>query len=217
MNIIISNKNTLITQSYLTQKEEHQYFERKGLGETDIKPSKIAEELIGMLNADGGVLAFGIADNGTLQDLNSIADKLKAYRTLMHDFIQPPCNIELEEVLIENNLVFLYHVEQDFERLYSLKDNEVVFLRVFDTNRKLDRAGVKKLEYDKTIRKFEDELATEFDLNDIDNKILENYQQKLNFKGDALELLYMRHLAKKHDSNYLLKNSTVLLFGGFKL
>jgi len=51
----VSTINSIITKQYLEKQTEDQYFERKGLGEKDIKPSKIAEELIGMLNADGGV------------------------------------------------------------------------------------------------------------------------------------------------------------------
>ncbi len=51
----ISNIHTIITLEYLQTQKEGQYFERKGLG---VKPTKIADELIGMLNADGGVLVF---------------------------------------------------------------------------------------------------------------------------------------------------------------
>ena len=60
MNKPISKFNSILTKEYLENQPENQYFERKGLGEKDIKPTKIAEELIGMLNADGGVLAFGV-------------------------------------------------------------------------------------------------------------------------------------------------------------
>lgn len=45
----LSAINTLITEDYLCHAPEGQYFERKGLGEKDTKPSKLAEELIGML------------------------------------------------------------------------------------------------------------------------------------------------------------------------
>ena len=66
----VSEYNSIITLDYLQNKGENQYFERKGLGEKDIKPTKIADELIGMLNADGGVLAFGVSNNGIIQDLS---------------------------------------------------------------------------------------------------------------------------------------------------
>ena len=49
----ISERNPIITLDYLKNKEENQYFERKGIGEKDTTPTKIAEELLGMLNSDG--------------------------------------------------------------------------------------------------------------------------------------------------------------------
>lgn len=211
--LFISTVNTLITEAYLRTKNENQYFERKGLGEKDTKPTKIAEEIIGMLNADGGVLVFGVSDAGEIQDLKTLPEnELDKYRTLCFDFIHPACNVEFEEVTVDGKLIFLYHVEQDHERLYARKDNEQVFLRVLDTNRRLDRDGVKKLEYDKTIRKFEEEFVTEFELEDIDDELLSEYKDKLNYKGNPLDLLTKRYLAKKKDDNYWLKNSAVLLF-----
>jgi ATP-dependent DNA helicase RecG len=209
----VSKINTIITKEYLQTQPENQYFERKGLGEKEIKPTKLAEELIGMLNADGGVLAFGVANEGTIEDLNVLGDKLNAYRSLAFDFIKPPCNIQLEEVGIDGKLIFLYHVEQDLERVFCRKDNENVYLRVQDTNRLLDRDRIKKLEYDKSIRRFEEETEKKFDIEDLDQKLLEEYRQKLNYRENVYDLLVKRHLAqKKCDGEYEFKNAVVLLF-----
>jgi ATP-dependent DNA helicase RecG len=210
--MIVSKFNTQITLEFLQTKRENQYFERKGLGENDIKPTKIANELIGMLNADGGILAFGVSDGGKIQDLNQLGEKLSDYRNLFVDFIDPNGNVRLEEALIDGNLVFLYHVDQDIERIFKRKDNEEIYLRVDDKNRKLDRNAVKSLEYDKQIRKYEDELEIEFDFEDLDIKLLNGYKQKLNYDGDVLDLLVKRHLAVKKDGQYQIKKAGVLLF-----
>ncbi|MDP8050880.1 ATP-binding protein [Pasteurella atlantica] len=211
---VVSNINTSITINYLKTKKENQYFERKRFGEKEIKASKIAEELIGMLNADGGVLAFGVCDNGEIQDLSSLIeeDKLNTYRSLIIDYITPACNIQLEEVNINDKLIFLYHVEQDIERIFFRKDNKQVFLRVLDTNRKLELDGIKKLEYDKNIRRFEEEVVKNFDFEDLDLNLLKEYKQKINYNGDELDLLCKRYLAKKQDNDYKIYNSAVLLF-----
>lgn len=208
----VSKINSALTKEYLQKKKENQYFERKGLGEKDIKPSKIAEELIGMLNADGGVLVFGVSDDGVIQDLKTIDQKLSDYRTLVVDFIEPYCNIEIEEVLVDDKLLFLYHVEHDIERVYKRKDNENIFLRVDDTNRKLDRNAVRALEYDKQIRKYEDEIDPDFDFNDLDLKLLNRYKEILNYSGDAYDLLTKRHLAIKRDGDFFIKKAGILLF-----
>jgi len=208
----ISKINTLLTTKYLQTQRENQYFERKGTGEKDIKPTKIAEELIGMLNADGGTLAFGVSDAGDIEDLKTLGNKLDGYRTLIFDFIQPTCNIKLEEVEIDGKLVFLFHVEQDFERIFSRKDNDNVFLRVHDTNRRLDREQIKRLEYDRTIRRFEEELAKDFDPEDLEQELLQEYKEKLNYNGSVLDLLVKRYLATKKEDKYSFKNVAVLLF-----
>lgn len=211
--VFISKVNSIITEGYLRKKKENQYFERKGLGEKDIKPTKIAEEIIGMLNADGGVLAFGVSDNGDIQNLRVLSEReLDRYRTLCFDFIHPACNVTLEEAIVNGNLIFLYHVEQELERIFARRDNDHVFLRMLDTNRKLDRDGIKKLEYDKAIRKFEEEVVPEFEIDDFDQELLEEYKSKLNYKGNVLDLLTKRYLARKKDNHYEFKNSSVLLF-----
>jgi ATP-dependent DNA helicase RecG len=210
--MIVSKFNTQITLEYLRTKRENQYFERKGLGEEDIKPTKIANELIGMLNADGGVLVLGVSNSGEIQDLNCLAEKLSCYRTLHIDFIEPCGNIKLEEVNINGNLIFIYHTDQDIERVFKRKDNEQIFLRVDDKNRLLDRNAVRKLEYDKQIRKFEDELEPNFDFEDLDSALLKRYKEKLNYEGKLLDLLVKRHLAIKKDGQYIIKKAGVLLF-----
>ena len=210
--MIVSQINTQITLDFLQTKRENQYFERKGLGEKDIKPTKIADELIGMLNADGGVLAFGVSDSGEIQDLKSLGEQLSHYRNLFIDFIEPHGNIKLEEIEVNGNLIFLYHVDQDIERIFKRKDSENIFLRVDDKNRHLDRDAVRALEYDKQIRKFEDEIQPDFNFEDLDNKLIEGYKQKLNYQGSLLDLLVKRHLAIKKDGEYKIKKAGILLF-----
>jgi ATP-dependent DNA helicase RecG len=210
--MIVSKFNSQVTLEFLQKKRENQYFERKGLGEKDAKPTRIADELIGMLNADGGILAFGVSDAGEIQDLNSLEEKLSDYRNLFVDFIEPYGNIKLEEVDIEGKLIFLYHVDQDIERIFKRKDNEQIFLRIDDKNRQLDRDAVRNLEYDKQIRKFEDETEPNFDFDDLDINLVNRYKEKLNYKGDILDLLFKRHLAIKKDVHYKIKKAGVLLF-----
>jgi len=177
-----------------------------------LKASKIADELIGMLNADGGVLVFGIADNGELQDLAVLGEKLNDYRKLIFDYITPPCNIELEEIEIDNKLIFVFHVEQDLERVFFRKDNDKAFLRIADSNKELSRDDIKKLEYDKNIRRFEEEVVADFDLEDLDNDLLEMYRQRVGYQGNGLDLLNKKHLVNKKNDTFQFKKSAILLF-----
>lgn len=205
-----------ITLEKLRFDKEHQYLERKGIHEKWIKPTKIANELIGMLNADGGILVLGISDNGDIEDLHMLNEEiLDQYRKLAFDFITPSASICLEEKILDTwELLFLYHVDQDYERVFLRKDNEDVYLRISDSNKwPLDRDQVRKLEYDKTIRKFEDEERPDFDPEDFWTSVLDFYRKRLGFEGNYEQLLLSRHLAvKQKDGNIVYKNSAILLF-----
>src|SRR5882672_6699768 len=138
MSTSISKIDPIASIEYLCNEPEHQYLERKGVEEKSIKPSKLADEIIGMLNADGGIIALGISDDGTLQDLQTLDPKLlNSYECVCQDFVKPPANVELEKVYgPAGELLFLYHIAQDYEAIYSRteKSNEAVLRRISDKN-----------------------------------------------------------------------------------
>jgi len=211
----ISKKDSLLTLDYIKNHVEDQYLERKGIKEKGLKPTKLANEIIGMLNAGGGVVILGVSNTGQVQDLNTLdASLLDQYRKACFNLIKPPANICVEEVSLDSGeLIFLYHVEQDYERLFARKDNEDVYLRVADSNNgPLSRENVRKLEYDKTIRKFEDEIRIDFVPEDFRTTVLDFYRTKINFKGSNDELLVNRNLAVKRKRQVLYRNSAILLF-----
>jgi ATP-dependent DNA helicase RecG len=208
----ISLINSIITKHYLQTQPENQYFERKGLGERATKPSKLAEEIIGMLNADGGILAFGVSNDGEIQNLDTLDADLEKYRTLVFDYIHPSCTVWLEEITVDGKLVFLYHVEQDIEQIYCFKDNEKIYLRVQDSNRELNRDQVSKLEYDTGKRQYEEEIILDFDIQDLDLPLLEEYRQQLNFHGSVMDLMVKRHLARLKEGIFQIRISAILLF-----
>ena len=208
----LSEYNSSLTLEGLQTKPERQYLERKG---RDQKATKIANELIGMLNAGGGTLVYGMADDGTVEDLQTLPPReLDAYRKLLHEFIQPPANIELEEIFLpDGQLIFLFHVEPDYERLFSRKDNEAVYLRVADSNRgPLNRDEVKKLEYNKAVRSYEEELQDDFDPEDLDATICEEYRKAMSYTGSFEQLAVKRNLARRKEGQLIYKNSAILLF-----
>lgn len=217
MNMITSAIDPVATLEYLCTTDEHQYLERKGVDERGMAPGKVADELVGMLNADGGILALGISDDGIVQDLRELdAALLLRYEKIMQEFITPPACIELEKLVCEDGkLVFLYHVAQDYENLYERKDNHKVYKRIADSNfGPLDNDEIDKLRHDKNLRKYEDQECPSFDIStDLDIDLLEQYRQKIGYKGTHEELLIKRNLAVENRyGDLVVRNSAVLLF-----
>lgn len=207
-----SQCNSRLTLEGLREDKENTYFERKGRG---TKHTKIATEIIGMLNAGGGVIVYGMTDEGTVEDLSIVpARKLNDYRRIAHDLIEPPAKVELEEIVLETGeLIFLYHIEHDYERLFKRRDNEEVYLRVADSNKgPLNRDEVKKLEYNKPIRSFEDEPREDFSVRDLNPAACAAYVKAMNFNGSFEELARRRSLAVQKEGRLVYKNAAVLLF-----
>lgn len=211
----VSKIDLLATADYLCNTAEHLYLERKGITERGLKPAKLANKIIGMLNSDGGIIALGIADDGVIEDLNECDDTLLLqYEKVCHDLISPPANVKLEKVTMpDGELVFLYHVGSDYENMYSRKDNDDVYVRIGDSSKgPLRNDQIDKLRYDKNLRKYEDQICEGFDPDDIDKSVLESYKEYLSYDGTGEELLIKRNLATKKSSVMQYKNSAALLF-----
>ena len=212
----LSAIDSRLTLEFLLAEQEGQFFEKKGLhSENLLKHTKLANELIGMLNASGGVLVLGISDKGAINDLRDLPfETLNPFRKVVQDLIDPPANVEIEEVILPSGeLIFLYHVEQNHERLYKRRGNEEVFLRVADSNNgPLTRDQVKKLEYNKTIRIFENEVREDFDPIHLNAQICEEYRKSMRYSRSFEELAVARGFAVRREELILYKNAAILLF-----
>jgi len=213
---IISNIDSKLTLDFILNNSESVIFERKWVFKPDwtiwFKATKVANQIIWMLNADGWVLVIWVND-WEIQDLNKLNNiQLNDYIQVVLEFILPPALVEVEKVDIEWKLIIIYHIKSDKERIFCRKDNEKVFLRNWDETIELNRDWVRKLEYDKTIRKFEEEKREDFLEEDFNIEIIENYKNKINFSWSHKDLLVNRNLATKENWNYIYKNSAILLF-----
>ena len=215
-NQILSKFDTQLTMDYIIHAKESVIFERKWVFKPDgsiwLSPSKVADVIIWMLNAEWWVLVLGI-NNWVVENLRNLENtKLNDFRQITQEVISPPSDVQLEEIDIDGNLIFIYHINSDKERVFSRKDNERVFLRNGDETKELNREWVSKLEYDKSIRRFEEEQRPDFDESDFRESVLDFYKKRMSFDWDFRDLLVYRNLATKQDESYIYKNSAILLF-----
>ncbi|MBR2587567.1 putative DNA binding domain-containing protein [Candidatus Saccharibacteria bacterium] len=208
----ISKTDSSLTIDYLTKEPENLYLERKDLRK---KSGEIANELIGMLNSDGGILAYGISDDGEIQDVDSLSDSERdKYRTLHQRLIRPAPPIKLEEIIIDGKRIFIFHVREDNEYIYSRADSNQVYRRAGSSNYgPLTIEEIDNLRYDKNLRHYEDQTCEGFNPDDFDRVLLQEYKNNISFDGTDDEVLLYRNLAKR-DKNGVIRycNSAVLLF-----
>ncbi|EKD44198.1 MAG: hypothetical protein ACD_71C00215G0005 [uncultured bacterium (gcode 4)] len=213
---IISKIDSKLTLEFILHAKESVIFERKWVfkpdGSIGFTPSKLADVIIGMLNAEGWVIVLWVS-NGEIENLKTLEnEKYHNYIQVVQDMILPPVFIQIEEVIIDEKIIIIYHINPDKERVFYRKDTQKVFLRNGDETRELDRDWARKLEYDKSIRRFEEEKRNDFDENDFRESVLNFYKKKINFDGDYRDLLVNRNLATRENGEYIYKNAAILLF-----
>ena len=211
----LSSIDPQVTEEYLRRRPESLYLERKSIGRDRLKPSKLANEIIGMLNADGGIIALGIEDNGDLEDLFTFNEvELLKYEKVCQNFIDPAADVKLEKITLSGGeLIYLYHISQNYENMYERKDNGNVFKRVGDSNYgPLNNQEIDNLRHDKFLRKFEDQIIDEFDPDDIDWQAVQHYKDILKYDGSLEDLLIKRNLAIRKNGELEYRHSAALLF-----
>lgn len=215
-NQTLSKYDSKITLDFLLNEKESVIFERKWIFKPDwdiwFSSSKVANEIIWMLNADGGILVLWI-NSWEIQDIKFLSNtKFNDYLQVVHQFIKPPAIVKIEEIYINWKCILVYHIPSEKERIFSRDDNEEVYFRNWDETIKLDREWVKVLEYNKSIRKFEEEKREDFDKEDFRESVLKYYKKKINFEWTYDDLLVYRNLAVKKDWKYTYNNASILLF-----
>lgn len=206
-----------ITKEFLLESEENVFYDRKGVftpnGDVWFTPGKLSNSLVGMLNADGWIIALWVS-NWTFENLYDLSNvKLNDFKQVVHDFITPPATITIEEIEIDWKLILLYHVSCEKERIFCRSDNEHVYLRVWDeTKWPLKRDQVRKLEYDRSIRAYESEYRDDFEREDLRISVCEYYKKTIAYAWSINDLLVYRFLAKRVWDTYIINNAWILLF-----
>lgn len=130
-------KLTNLTIEEMCTITEKQLFDRKS---AKIDAKAIATPIIAFANADGGLLAIGIEDNGEITGIDEYAENLNEILRAPFDFCQPSIMIETEIIECidsrgKENHILLIRIPQSGELHANHRDE--VFLRVGDKSKKL--------------------------------------------------------------------------------
>ena len=180
-----------MTIEELCTQTEKQQFDRKS---ARISAAAIAIPIIAFANADGGLLAIGIEDNGDITGIDNFTANVNEIMRASYDFCIPSIFIEKEVVdCIDNkgnpNHILLIRVPQSPDMHVNHRDE--AFLRVGDKSKKLTFEERMELMYSKGIRFYEDEPVYRSTLDDIDMDFvgsLERYDTSVpeHFKNFSL-------------------------------
>ncbi len=140
--------------------------------------------MIAFANADGGLLAVGIEDNGEITGIDDYAKNINEILRAGYDFCQPSIFIEKEIVdcIDKNgnaNHILLIKIPQSADMHVNHRDE--AFMRVGDRSKKLTFDERMELMYSKGMRFYEDEPVYRSALDDIDMEFVAKYCEKIGY------------------------------------
>lgn len=214
--MVRSSINPILTLDYMIKEDENKIFDRKS---AQLKPSDIADEISAYANAEGGTIVFGISDKTRrLEGINAVGtEKINNFINAPMDCCNPTPEYQEEFLDIENeegqaDRLLLLHIYSSVDRVISTS-NGSVFLRIGDRKRELKGDDLRKLEYSKGSRHYEDEPDYDAKISDLDEELIKQYKEILGNPDIPTEqLLSSRGFMREQNGEKYLTNAAVLLF-----
>ena len=157
-----------LTLEQICTMTESPLFDRKS---ARIDAKTLAIHLIAFANADGGVIAVGVEDDGTITGIDGYQEHINELLRVPFDYCKPSVQIETELLACTNrdgepDYILLIEVLQSNELHANQADD--VFFRVGDKSKKLNFDERLQLMYAKGTRYFEDAPVPDAAMEDID-------------------------------------------------
>ena len=199
----------------IRQMPEGQTFDCKSI---HIEPKALANTIVAMANADGGMIAVGISDKTRqIEGIDQDKAHLNEILRTPFDFCVPTISVTTEFMPCQDsegndNHILIIHVPAS-PRLHANQADEV-FWRVGDKSRKLPFEERLQLMYDKGERYYEDSPAYGATIEDIDMDAVKAYMKRIGYGKSPMEYLQENKgfLTYKGDVPQV-STACILLFG----
>lgn len=206
----------MLTLNYLVNEPENKLFDRKS---AQAKVAEIAPLICAFANAEGGTVVIGISDKTRkVEGINDFGtDKINDFVSAPKDLCKPMPQYKEEFLDVINtsgksDRLLLLHIEASPDQVIRTA-NDSVYLRIADRTKELKGDDLRNLEYNKSIRHYEDECNHDATIEDLDEELLQRYQEILQAKNVSYEqLLKARGFVKQQSGVKRLTNAAVLLF-----
>jgi len=188
---------------------EDQWFERKS---AKIHARDLADYLIGLGNADGGILVVGLRA-GKVEGTDNAPDNRNEQMQANIDFCEPPVRARQRLIDCVNDRGAADHllvIEVEPTDVVHANKRDEVFLRVGDENRRLTFRQRQELLYDKGQASYEARVLEDVTIEALDQALATSYQQAVS-APELARLLHVRGLAVGQN----LTIAGVLLFGQY--
>ena len=173
---------------YLNQPEGQTYDKKSGR----IEPKALAVTMVAMANADGGTIAVGIEDDGTISGIDGMTERINDLLRVPFDYCIPSVNVHPERIPCidkygKDNHILILEVEQS-SAMHATSSDEAYY-RVGDKSKKLSFDDRMQIMLAKGVQYYEDYPVARATVDDLDLDFVSKYCERIGYKKDALTFL----------------------------
>lgn len=175
----------------LRSRPEDQWFERVS---SRIRPRELGQLLVGLANAEGGIVVIGIHDS-KIEGVSGLTPRVNEWRQTALDLTEPPVRHRFELIPCTNEKGLadeLAVIEVESSERVHTDQREETYLRVGDENRRLGPLEAQELRFDKGDSVFDGTPLDEVEQADLDPDLVERYLRRV--KGQSKDVLRARGL-----------------------
>jgi len=168
---------------------EGQTFDRKS---ARIEPKALAVIMVAMANADGGIIAIGIEDDGSVSGIDRYSSHINDLLRVPFDYCIPSINVHPQRIACidkegKENHILILDVEQSSSMHSTTADDS--YYRVGNKSKKLSFDDRMQIMLAKGVQYFEDYPVPRATVDDIDLDFVSSYCKRIGYKRDALSFL----------------------------
>jgi predicted HTH transcriptional regulator len=173
--------------------------------EQAIKAKDLAKEFVAFSNAEGGIVVFGVADNGDIKGLNS--DEIEKIGQLIgntaNEIVKPPINPLTKNMAIDDKKLIVVFIKKGISKPYATSSGEY-YIKSSADKKKISQEELRRL-FAESKRLFADEeIVTGSDMGDLNMQLFGKFLEKYD------DNLYRQFKEADLDLNKLLQNFDIM-------
>ena len=170
-----------------------------------ISAKELAKEFVAFLNAEGGIIIFGVEDDGNIKGLSF--DEIEKLGQLIGNTadqnVKPPFHPIVANISIADSKLVIVHIPKGISKPYATSSGDY-YIKSSSDKKKISQEELRRL-FAESKRLFADEESVYgTNMSDLDMHLFEKYLQKFDIS------LYDEYKNKDLDLKILLQNSTIM-------
>ncbi len=181
----------------------------------DARPDDIAAEMVAFANTDGGILLFGVRDDGQIVGVDDVDRLMQRVDQIAYQNCEPPLTILQETVRLEDGrVVVVVHVPKGDQRPYRTNRGRY-FIRTSSGRRDASRQELMRLFQAVESHFYEETLVLQADVSALDLGAFEAFCRDVldEVFDDPLVLLEKWKMVRKREGKRHPTVAGLLLFG----